>query len=173
MDRQPSSPDSPQAIARMLKDAFESGRAIDEGLDHLLRATGGRAAGLWRLEPDRLAQVGFRAVDDMPLEVRTEFAAATRSVSLDQTGLGIVKAAVARAPTMASVDGVPELGGSAGWLARFECRASLAVPSDQADRSGGVLAISTPGSLETGTPAREILLAVAARLGEALSRRAE
>lgn len=156
-------------IANTLVQALESATPIDAALDRLLEQTGGRAAGLWRLAPGELRQVGFRAVEDMPETVRTEFAAATRNVPLSETGLGIVKAAISRAPSMATVEGMPGLGASAGWLARFACRASLAVPVEHANQTVGVLAVSSAGSLEPESAPSRLLIDVAAAIGASLA----
>ena len=80
----------------------------------------------------------------MPADVIEAFAAATRVVSLQQTGLGIVNAAVTQQPTVAllAVNG-GRLPGSASWLERFEAVQSLAVPIMAKGRVRGVLALST------------------------------
>jgi len=144
---------------------------MDAPLDCLLELTGARATGLWIREHDELRCLGFRAVEDMPEEVRAGFAAATNVVSLEQTGLGIVKAVTTCRPTVATVD---ELGsnlvGSASWLVRFECRRSLAVPviSDSTGLAVAVLAISTPRLLEPEWPEWNLMIQVAHELSGGL-----
>ena len=160
---------SAEEIAGALRAAIAAGHSIALPLDGLLAATDARATGLWRVTGDRLEQVGFRAVADMPREVARDFAAATRSVPLDETGLGIVKAVVGDAPAVAHVAGAGGLGASAGWLARFEARSSLAVPVRSGSGVVGVLAISTAAEITPEQPAWRILEQVAAGIGDVLA----
>ena len=155
-------------IAAALRTAITEGGSIDAPLDALLVATDARATGLWRISADRLEQVGFRAVESMPREVARDFAEATRSVPLDQTGLGIVKAIVTGAPAVARLAATGDLGASAGWLARFEASSSLAVPVRSQRGIAGVLAISTAAEIAPEQPAWSVIQAIAAGIGEAL-----
>lgn len=121
-----------------------SGSSADLALDDFLMATNSRAVGLWRQVGDELQVIGFRGHPTMAADVIDGFAAATRIVSLQQTGLGIVKAAISQQPTvavLASCGGT--LAGSASWLERFASVQSLAVPIISNARVRGVLALST------------------------------
>lgn len=154
-------------IAQQLLASMREHRALDAGLDSVLSATKARATGLWRVEGDRLRLLGFRAVADMAAEVKSEFAAATRAVTLAETGLGIVKAVVSNEPAFAEVDDpTGKLGGSASWLVRFGARRSLAVPIRRAGRPVGVLAISTAEPLRPEEAAWQLLVALASRLSD-------
>ena len=117
------------------------------------------------MEPLDLVQVGFRAHPDMPDNVRVAFEQATLRVPLEQTGLGIVKAAVSRAPALATADPHSgQLGASASWLQRFEARQSLAVPVEDERGVRGVLAISTARPLVPDGEEWRLLLDQAAML---------
>ena len=139
---------------------------LETPLDALLTATSARAAGLWRVRDDRLVQVGFRSVPDMPLEVQTGFAAATAWVPLSHPELGIVKAVTSRQPAIATLD--PQhtgLTGSASWLARFRAVQSAAFPIFDAQQAvTGVLAISTPSPIEPDDATWRLMVALAARM---------
>lgn len=156
-------------LRRQLRDCVARGLTLNGPLDALLAATCARATGLWSVENGCLRLLGFRGVNDIPAAVKAEFAAAIREVSLDQSGLGIVKAAVSDAPALASRDRVAGgLNDSASWLERFEAMQSLAIPIRHEDRVVGVLAISTADRLWPHHPSRELLAELAASLGDAL-----
>ena len=157
-----------RAIAEEIAENLRDGQPLDAALDRLLQETRGRAAGLWRLQETRLALLGFRGVEDMASEVRRGFAEATRDVPLDQTGLGIVKAALTGRPAVAELERA-DLQGSATWLARFGARRSLAVPVERQGNTVGVLAVSTTESLDPGEVTCELLSGIAKRLGGVLS----
>ncbi len=157
-------------LARRLIDDLRCGRPLDASLDALLDATGARATGLWRVDGEHLNQLGFRGRADMPDEVKRDFAAATRRVSLEMTGLGIVRAVLDGAPVvMRREPGNDDLSTSPGWLARFDCLRSLVVPIRHEARVVGAIAISTNGELATGEPAWMFLASVADGIGPALS----
>jgi hypothetical protein len=94
----------------------------------VLAELGARAAGLWKVEGDRLAQVVFVAGPELSDEVAAGFADATRSVDLTQTGLGIVSAARTGEAAVSLATARPEHSGSGGWLRRFGASRSVAVP---------------------------------------------
>jgi hypothetical protein len=152
-------------IYTSFQSALVAGGDAHQPLAMLLRALNARAVGLWRCRGDHLEQVGFRAVADMPQTTRQEFAAATRRVSLSETGLGIVKAVVSRKPAVAAVAGNVELGQSAGWLARFEARQSVAMPVQHHNAIVGVLASSSAQEIHAGDAHWELLGKLAAALG--------
>lgn len=144
----------------------------DEALDGLLTATQSRAVGLWQVDGDVLVQLGFRAVDDMPAVVREEFAAGTLRVPLAETGLGIVKAVLTRAPAVAKLNpSETGLNASASWLARFGAVQSLAVPIRQDGATLGVLAVSTARTLAAGQREWTLMCDLAAALGDVLLQR--
>src|SRR4051812_32663029 len=93
-------------------------------------AMGARAAGYWELdlEDRRLVQVAFVPGAGLNPDVGREFAAATLSVPLAQTNLGIVAAAVTGRPAISRVDELPPDSGSGRWLRAFEASRSVAVP---------------------------------------------
>lgn len=147
-----------------------SNRPVEKSLEMLLQALNARAVGLWRCRERELEQVGFRAVSDMPANVRDEFAAATRTVPLSETGLGIVKAVVGAKPAVAVLAGTGGLGQSAGWLARFEARQSVAMPIVHQGKTAGVLASSGAREIHPGDVEWELLARLAAGLGPYLAR---
>jgi hypothetical protein len=98
-----------------------------------------RAAGLWRVEGDRLVQVAFVASEEMAREAAEGFADATREARFDQTTLGIVKAAVNRTVTVSIADELPSDSGSGYWLRAFGACRSVAVPL--LDPEGNVLGV--------------------------------
>lgn len=110
---------------------------------------GALAAGYWELEvaEARLKQVVFvpgPALDD---EVGTAFAAATSSVPLSQTGLGIVAAAMGVRPVVSAASELPGDSGSGRWLRAFGASRSVAVPVRAADGTvRGVISIALPDS---------------------------
>lgn len=159
-----------EAKIRQLSEAFQGWQdrevSVFDALGELLEITDSRAVGLWRLEGNSLQLVGFQAKSDMPADVKRGFAEATRTVSLNQTGLGIVKAAVDRRPAVAHREaGETGLSDSAGWLARFEAVQSLAVPIGEGERMTGVLAMSTANRFVEDDETWQLLTGIAARLG--------
>jgi hypothetical protein len=157
-----------------LRQAFAAGIAAGGSfsgpLRNLLAATGSRAVGLWRRDGRSLQALGFEGADDMPDEVRTGFAQGTARVPLDQTSLGIVKAALTERPAVATrTGGTTGLAGSAGWLERFDAAQSLAVPILRDGELSGVLAISTPYAFDERHGAWQLVVALAAELGAILN----
>ncbi len=153
-------------LAQGFKDWRNSKASVGIALEELLAATDSRAVGLWRIESQSLQLVGFRAKPDMPAEVQSGFAEATRQVPLDQIGLGIVKAVVNRGPAVANVEvGKLGLADSASWLAKFEAVQSLAVPIFDGEHIAGVLAMSTARRFRENDETWRLLTGVAGRLG--------
>jgi len=93
----------------------------------LLQQLDGRAIGLWRVDADRLVQLGFLA-PPLDAALAERFAAATASVSRDQIGLAIVKAAEQRKTVVSMADQLPAETGSGYWLRAFGTERSVAVP---------------------------------------------
>lgn len=134
---------------------------MNEPLSRLVLATAARAAGCWRLESGHLILIGFGWASDMPDDVSQGFQQATRRVSLDQMGLGIVKAAVSDEPAIGRRDAnTTGLDGSASWIVKFSANTSLAVPihDPSTHRVCGVLAVSTAGFVEEGDVLWQTLL---------------
>lgn len=126
---------------------------MDEVLSRFVIETQSRAAGCWRLQEGNLKLVGFGWAGDMPDEVSQGFQSATRSVSLAQGGLGIVRAVVTDTPVIACRDpGETGLDGSASWIVRFGANTSLAIPIRDATTNAviGALAVSTAAIVEEG-----------------------
>jgi hypothetical protein len=112
---------------------------------------GARAAGFWRLDrqADRLVQIAFAAGEGLDPEVARQFAAATASVSLDQSSLGIVAAVLAGRPVVSPVESLPEDSGSGKWLRSFEASRSVAVPiRGPGGAVQGVLSVALPRECE-------------------------
>jgi hypothetical protein len=131
-----------------LSAAFRAGLAeptdLSAALDLLLSATGGNIVGMWRRIDQDLHVMCFRYDAEFPRDVAQAFAASTRVVSLEQTGLGIVHATLTAQPTVAlllSEGGL--LPGSGGWLERFESVQSLSMPILRDETVIAVLALST------------------------------
>jgi hypothetical protein len=113
----------------------------------LLTDLGARAAGLWRVDSERLVQVAFVPAPSLPEAVSRAFAEATRSVSLDQSSLGIVKAAVLGEVAVSRASELPADAGSGTWLRQFGAVRSVAVPlRDDLGSIRGVLAVALPDS---------------------------
>ena len=158
-----------QQISGDIRASLSAGRSADQALDDLLVATRARAVGIWRHTDKRLLRIGFRAAADMAPDVKEQFAAATESVSLEQTGLGIVKSFVNEAPAIVTLTNDRYTAGtSESWLARFQARQSLAVPIRQVDCIVGVLAISTANELRPESLAWQVIVGVAAMLGQVI-----
>jgi hypothetical protein len=92
-----------------------------------------RAAGAWKVEGDRLAQVAFDPAPDLPSAVAEGFAAATGSVDLTRLDLGIVEAAVSGRVTVSIAANLPAGTGSGYWLRAFGASRSVAVPIFEGD----------------------------------------
>ena len=88
----------------------------------------GRAAGIWKVEGDRLVQVAFDPAPDLPREVAEGFAAATVAVDLARLELGIVEAAVSGRVAVSVAASLPAGAGSGYWLRAFGAARSVAVP---------------------------------------------
>ena len=148
--------------------AWHSGASFDELLARLVVETASRASGLWRLEENLLVLIGFGWASDMSHDVSAGFQAATRRVSLEQVGLGIVKAVVTAKPAIGRRDR-QEMGlnGSANWNAKFDANTSLAVPIRQVQTNliVGVLAVSTVDFVEDGDSLWQTLLSLSEALG--------
>ena len=106
----------------------ESPPGVPERLADLARALSARAAGVWRVEGDRLVQVAFVAGEGLAEEVARAFAEATRSVSRAQGDLGIVRAATLGVVTASRTAELPAETGSGFWLRAFGASRSVAVP---------------------------------------------
>ncbi|WP_339732587.1 GAF domain-containing protein [uncultured Gimesia sp.] len=154
-------------ILAQFEEAFQEKCTIFPVLDRIMDDLGGRAIGLWRCEIGKLIQIGFRAVAEMDEQVRKQFASFTQEVSLEKTGLGIVKAIIERTPTIGTLR-VEESGlqGSSEWLQKFGAQQSYAVPIIEGDQVVGVLAISTNCVHQEGDPEWEILTQIAEGIGE-------
>lgn len=154
-------------ILTQLEEVFQEKKAISPVLDQIMEVLGGRAIGLWRCEMGKLIQVGFRAVAEMDEQVRKQFAAFTREVSLENTGLGIVKAVIEQTPAIGTLRGEKSgLQGSSEWLQKFGALQSYAVPVFEGDQVVGVLAISTNCVHQAGDQEWEILSKIANGIGE-------
>ena len=99
-------------------------------LDDLRSRFHARAAGCWRVSPDRsaLEQVAFSAHELMTAEVSEGFASATRLVPFHAAELGIVNAATSGQVTVSRLAEISPDSGSGLWLRRFEATRSVAVP---------------------------------------------
>ncbi len=161
---------SVEGLVEQFRAAGRDEVAVRSALGRLLAVTDSRAAGLWRVQDGLLCQLGFEAVADMPVETQVEFRALTRSLGLEQTGYGIVKAAVTAEPTIGRLD--PQetgLAGSANWLVRFESQQSLAMPIRTGGRIRGVVAISRAETFGLESDSAQILRQLAAGLSEMLA----
>ncbi len=114
-------------------------------LDVLRSRFRARAAGWWQVQGDHLDQVAFSAALELPAAVAREFAAATQSVSLTQSNLGIIGAATTGKATISRAAELPAETGSGLWLRRF----------------GAVRSVAVPWLDETGTVVRVVSLALA------------
>tara|TARA_R110002095_G_scaffold1076_3_gene5100 strand:+ start:9704 stop:10210 length:507 start_codon:yes stop_codon:yes gene_type:complete len=154
-------------ILALMEASLGEEKTVSPVLDRILVDLGGRAVGLWRCGKGRLIQLGFRAVPQMDEQIRRQFAEFTQEVSLENTGLGIVKAVVERIPAIGTLQGKESgLEGSSEWLRKFEAQQSYAVPIFEGNQVVGVLAISTNGIHQTGDPEWERLTKIAAGIGE-------
>ncbi|WP_298860454.1 GAF domain-containing protein [uncultured Gimesia sp.] len=154
-------------ILVQLEAAIQGKKTVVPVLVRILELLKGRAIGLWCCEYDILRQVGFYAVKEMDVEVRTQFAEFTREVPLENTGLGIVKAIVEKIPAIGTLQGEKSgLEESSEWLRKFEAQQSYAVPIFEGDQVVGVLAISTSCIHQVGDSEWETLANIAAGIGK-------
>ncbi len=112
---------------------------------------GARAAGYWQLDQatERLVQLSFVPGVGLDLEVGRQFAAATATVPLSNTSLGIVTAALRGQPAVSRVAELPADSGSGRWLRAFGASRSVAVPlNDDQGSVRGVLSVALPASCE-------------------------
>ena len=140
-----------------------------EPLSRLVVETSARAAGCWRLDNGTLNLIGFGWAGDMSLDVSQGFQDATRRVSLDQIGFGIVKAAITDKPAIGCRDSsATGLDGSASWIVRFGANTSLAVPihDSQTHAVIGVLAVSTAAFVEEDDSLWQTLFCLSNELGK-------
>jgi hypothetical protein len=104
---------------------------------------GGRAAGVWRLEADRLVLIAFDPAPDLPAAVALGFEAATRSVDLTLVHLGIVRAATTGETFVSVAAELPPEIGSGHWLRAFGAARSVAVPIEGRDgQIGAVVSVA-------------------------------
>jgi DNA-binding IclR family transcriptional regulator len=87
-----------------------------------------RAAGYWWVAGEWLEQLAFVPSLALPEEVAHGFAEATRTVSLAQSNLGIVQAALSGTVTVSRASELPDDAGSGYWLRAFGATRSIAVP---------------------------------------------
>ncbi|HVW01613.1 MAG TPA: GAF domain-containing protein [Planctomycetaceae bacterium] len=156
-------------IVDAFQEALPHHRDVQAPLELLLTATAARAVGLWCVAGDSLLQLGFFAHPDMDPQTALDFATATECVGLDQLGLGIVKAAVSRAPAVATLSPSNTLGASASWLERFGARQSFAAPVLHGSQVVGVLAISTAAVHGPDAAEWNLVEQLAERLGPMLA----
>lgn len=148
--------------------AWQAGRPLDGLLSRFVIETNSRASGVWRLVDNHLLLMGFGWADDMSADVSQGFQEFTRKVSLDQIGLGIVRAALTDGPALARRDAsVTGLSGSASWIEKFCANTSLALPIHdiESGRVLGVAAVSTEAFVEVGDPLWRTLHQLSRRLG--------
>lgn len=157
-------------IGQMFAAAQRGECSLEQPITRFLEACEARAVGLWQREGENLVQLGYASCADMPPDVHRDFRDGTKCVSLSQTGLGIVRATLTRAPAVATLE--PEktgLPGSAGWLARFGAVESLACPILKANGEvGWVFAVSAAYRFEQGNDHWNTVTGVADRLGKLL-----
>jgi len=155
-------------LAEELCAAWRAKVSLDGLLSRFVVQTASRASGCWRLQDGFLDLVGFGWASDMPDDVSQGFQSATRHVSLDQTGLGIVKAAVTEKPAIGRREVDPSgLIGSASWIVKFEANTSLAIPirSGETGAVAGVIAVSTAAFVEEGDSLWQTMHELANKLG--------
>lgn len=156
-------------LVESFRAAWNAHVSMESCLSKLVIAANGRAAGCWRLEDGFLNLMGFCCAIDMPEEVDQGFRTATQRVSLDQTGLGIVKAAVSKSPAIGRRDAnATGLIGSASWIEKFGATTSLAVPIFQANSMNvaGVVAVSTAAIIKECDPLWQSLLHLSQKLSQ-------
>ena len=119
----------------------------------LRRALDARAAGWWAVRGDRLEQLAFDPAPDMAPEVAAAFRAATASVPLEPSGLGIVRAALGGETTVSLAADLPPDSGSGLWLRAFGAERSVAVPLlDHRGQVEAVLSVALPASCPLDAP---------------------
>lgn len=154
-----------EEILTQIEQAFQE-KTFAPVLDRIMDLLKGRAIGIWHCDNQgQLIQIGFRAVAEMDEQVRKQFSSFTKQVSLENTGLGIVKAVVERKPTIGTLQN-PGLQGSSEWLKKFGAQQSYAVPIFENDQVVGVLAISTTCAHQIGDFEWESLKKIAEGIGE-------
>jgi hypothetical protein len=96
----------------------------------LLDRLNARAAGCWRIADDgrTLEQTAFASAPEMPADVASAFASATRSVPLERADLGIVCAATTGQVVIVHADQASGATGSARWLREFGAERSVSLP---------------------------------------------
>lgn len=102
--------------------------SVNRHLADLRLALGARAAGYWWHAGDWLEQVALAFSPTFDPAVAQTFKEITRSVALEKTDLGIVRAAVADEPVVSRVSDLPGASGSGYWLRAFGAERSVAVP---------------------------------------------
>lgn len=159
-----------KAVGAQFVAAQQGKSSFEEPITRFLQLCEARAVGLWQREGENLVQLGYASCPEMPPDVHRDFREGTKRVSLSQTGLGIVRATLTRAPAVATLE--PEktgLPGSAGWLARFGALESLACPILRKNGEvGWVFAVSAAYRFEPGNRHWNIVTSVANLLGELL-----
>ena len=124
----------------------------------LLSSLNARAAGLWLVEGERLAQVAFVPCAELADEAARGFAEATLSVPLAQPDLGIVRAVLSGDVAVSRTSEFSEATGSGRWLRAFDAERSVAVPlRDEDGTVRGVFSVAMPGvTPDDGTVADQI-----------------
>jgi hypothetical protein len=129
----------------MESNSNRDGDDLSARLAGICSALDARAAGYWRFDEGsgHLIQLCFVAGAGLDPEVGRQFAAATKCVSVSQTTLGIVAAAITGRPAVSRVSELPAESGSGRWLRAFGASRSVAVPLRDAFGSViGVLSIA-------------------------------
>jgi hypothetical protein len=134
----------------------------------ILSELGASAAGLWRIDGERLVQVAFAASTELDEAVARDFEEATRSISLDRTNLGVVIAVRSGKIVPLHSGEIPDDAGSGLWLNRFRAARSVAMPiADAEGKIIGGLAASfasmTPDDQTVGSRLRELASAAGLR----------
>lgn len=132
-------------------------------MDHVRRALGARAAGLWRLEGIALAAVAQSFSSELPAPLAAAFRAELAHVRLSRRDLAIVEAVIRKGIVAAAAAGAFE--SSAHWLARLGAERSFAIPVFGARRVLGVLALAFPEGVTDTIELRDRL----EQLGEELA----
>ena len=116
-------------------------------MPHCAQSSAACAAGYWKLDHagQRLVQLSFVPGEKLDPEVGRLFAAATATVPLSQTRLGIVAAVHTGQPAISRVDELPADSGSGRWLRAFGAGRSVAVPwLDAQGAVQGILSVALP-----------------------------
>lgn len=131
---------------------------VVEGLRSLRARLHARAAGVWRVDRERLIQLGFDAAPELSAEVALRFAAATISVPLDRLDLGIVEAVVEGRRVVSVAAGLPPDAGSGYWLRAFGADRSVAVPIVAGDgTAAGIVSVALAGPEPTDDAVETLL----------------